>query len=83
VDASNKKIKLPIEADRITIDTNKAVSIARKFLEQYHSPVIFKSARLEEEMWKISMEVGLLRYDIIEVVINANTGKILGYHHNL
>lgn len=80
---SSKKMNHSMEIDKITVNENKAVSIARKFLEQYHSPVIFKSAYLEKEMWKISMEVGLLKDDVIEVIINTKTGKILGYYHNL
>jgi hypothetical protein len=63
------------------IDANKAVSVARKFLEQYHSPVIFKSAYHNHNTWMISMEVGLVKEEIIEVSIDSRTGKILGYNH--
>ncbi len=64
-----------------SIDTNKAVSIARKFLEQYHSPVIFKSAYQDSITWFVTMEVGLLNEDIIVVKIDAKSGKIQGYDH--
>ena len=67
--------------DKNVIDVNKAVSIARKFLEQYHSSIIFKSAHNDKETWMVSMEVGLLDGDIIEVAIDEKTGKILGYSH--
>ena len=63
------------------IAENQAVTIARKFLIQYHSPVIFKSAYLNEKTWDISLEVGLLKDDIIVVRVDATTGKILGYDH--
>jgi uncharacterized membrane protein YkoI len=77
-----KKIKLTdSQSDAILIDVKKAVSIARKFLEQYHSSIIFKSAYNDKKTWTVSMEVGLLDDDIIEVAIDAKTGKILGYSH--
>ena len=69
------------QSDEIRIDSNKAVAIARKFLEQYHSSIIFKSAYNNKKIWMVSMEVGLLDDDIIEVAIDAKTGKILGYSH--
>jgi hypothetical protein len=69
--------------DGTSIDINQVVSIARSFLMQYHSPVIFKSSCLNGRTWVISMEVGLLKEDIIAVRIDAETGKILGYDHLL
>lgn len=68
-------------SDEIKIDNNKAIAIARKFLEQYHSSIIFKSADSDGNVWMISMEVGLLDGDIITVAVDAKTGKILGYSH--
>lgn len=77
-----KKIKITDpQSEVIRIDVNKAVSIARKFLEQYHSSIIFKSAYNNKKTWMVSMAVGLLDDDIIEVAIDAKTGKILGYSH--
>ena len=69
------------QADKSRIDHNKAVTIARRFLEQYHSSVIFKSAYNEKKIWMVSMEVGLLDDDVIKVAIDEETGKILGYSH--
>ncbi len=57
-----------------------AIEAARKFLEQYHSLVIYKSAYLRGKTWMISMEVGLSKEEIIEVEIDAETRKILGYN---
>src|SRR6267143_2607788 len=65
----------------VKMNVNRATSIARKFLEQYHSPAIFKSAYHDKKTWRISMEVGLLKDDVIEVVVDATSGKILGYDH--
>jgi hypothetical protein len=76
-----KKARLKDSQLIVKIDINKAISIARKFLQQYHSPVIFKSAYDDEQSWRISMEVGLSKNDIIEVAVDAGTGKILGYNH--
>lgn len=69
--------------DGTLVNVNQAISIARKFLMQYHSPVILKSSGLNDKTWIISMEVGLLKEDIIAVRIDAETGKILGYDHLL
>lgn len=69
------------QSDEIIIDANRAIAIARKFLEQYHSSIIFKSAYNNKKTWMVSMEVGLLDDDIIEVAIDAKTGKITGYSH--
>ena len=69
------------QSDEIRIDNNKAIAIARKFLEQYHSAIIFKSADNDGNVWLVSMEVGLLDDDIIIVAVDAKTGKILGYSH--
>lgn len=67
--------------DKSSIDASKAVAIARKFLEQYHSPVIFKSSQVDGKTWIVSMEVGLLKEEIINVIIDTETGKILRYSH--
>ncbi len=64
-----------------SIGQRKATEIARKFLEQYHSPVIPKSALLNKKRWFVSLEVGLSRDDFMEVVVDAKTGMILGYSH--
>lgn len=69
------------QSDELKIDNNKAIAIARKFLEQYHSSIIFKSADNDGNAWLVSMEVGLLDDDIITVAVDAKTGKILGYSH--
>ena len=66
-----------------SIDANKAALIARKFLEQYHSLVIFRSSSLNNGMWDVAMEVGLLHEDVIVVRIDVETGKIQGYDHVL
>lgn len=68
------------QSDGMRIDANKAISIARKFLEQYHSSIIFKSAYNDKKTWMVSMGVGLDDF-IIEVAIDAKTGRILGYSH--
>ncbi|HJU14681.1 MAG TPA: hypothetical protein VJ792_09530 [Candidatus Nitrosotalea sp.] len=67
--------------DKSLISDSKAISIARKFLEQYHSPVIFRSLKREEANWMVSMEVGLSKEEIIEVFINAESGKITSYNY--
>ena len=58
---------------------HKAVYTARKFLEQYNSPVVFKSAYMEGKTWMVVMEVGLVHERIIKVQIDSESGKIAGY----
>ncbi|MDE1829116.1 MAG: hypothetical protein KGI25_02220 [Thaumarchaeota archaeon] len=69
--------------NKLSIDASRAVAIARKFLEQYHSPVIFKSSYYDNDLWVVAMEVGLLHEYIIIVKIDGKTGKIQGCEHIL
>ncbi len=61
----------------------RAIDIARKFLEQYHSTVIPKNAFLQKKRWFVALEVGLSKDDMMEVAVDAETGQILGYTHYL
>ncbi|WP_157927430.1 hypothetical protein [Candidatus Nitrosotalea okcheonensis] len=56
-----------------------AIQVARKFLEQYNSPVIFKSAVLNDCICEIVMDVGLAHEKIVQVKINIVTGTIIEY----
>ena len=77
-----------MQANYQTIDTQQntqcitahtAIETARKFLEQYNSPVVFKSAYIEGKTWMVIMDVGLARERIIKVQIDSESGKISGY----
>ena len=63
---------------RLTIDEFKAKEIARKFLEQYHS-IIVSDVLLEDEVWTVSAKTGLMPKDVKKVMIDVQTGRILGY----
>lgn len=56
-----------------------AIQIARKFLEQYNSPVVFRSAIVIDTTCKISMEVGLTQERIVQVTIDTASGRIIEY----
>ena len=56
-----------------------AIQIARKFLEQYNSPVVFKSAIINNSICSIIMDVGLTREKIVRVEVDITTGTILEY----
>lgn len=56
-----------------------AIQIARKFLEQYNSPVVFRSAIVMDTTCKISMEVGLTQERIVQVIIDTASGRIIEY----
>lgn len=60
-------------------DVVKVKSIARAFLQQLYSTVIFKNAVLQGNVWTVTMDVGLVREKIIRVKIDATSGIILGY----
>lgn len=61
------------------IDKVEAKEIARLFLHQLHSTVIFKEAVLHANVWTVTMDVGLIGRHLIDVKIDAYSGKILGY----
>jgi len=63
---------------RLTIDEFKAKEIAKKFLEQYHS-IVVSDVLLEDEVWTVSAKTGLMPKDVKKVMIDAETGRILGY----
>ena len=56
-----------------------AIQITRKFLEQYNSPVVFRSAIVLDTTCKISMEVGLTQERIVQVTIDTASGRIIEY----
>ncbi len=59
--------------------TRNAIQIARKFLEQYNSPVVFKSAILNDTICKITMDIGLTHEKIVQVSVDTVTGIISEY----
>lgn len=65
----------------VDIKIRHAIQVARKFLEQYNSPVVFKSASLNGDTCEIFMDVGLAQEKIVRVKINTNTGTIIEYVH--
>jgi hypothetical protein len=61
------------------IKVRNAIQVARKFLEQYNSPVVFKSASLSDTICEIAMDIGLTHEKIVQVRIDTMTGIILEY----
>jgi hypothetical protein len=61
------------------IKVRNAIQIARKFLEQYNSPVVFKSASLNDTICEIAMDIGLTHERIVQVRVDTTTGIILEY----
>ena len=75
----SKKNKAHSAGSKDAIDLIKVKTIARTFLQQLYSTVIFKHAVLQENIWTVTMDVGLVREQIIRVKIDASSGVILGY----
>ena len=61
------------------IDLERAKDVARVFLQQLHPSVIFEEAVLKGNVWKVTMNVGLVGKHIIIVKVDAYTGLVLGY----
>ena len=60
------------------ISAERAIELARRFLEQYHT-VIDAKAVLENGIWLITTHLGFSDTQARHVKIDAYTGKILGY----
>ena len=56
---------------------SNAIQITRKFLEQYNSPVVFRSAIVKNTVCKISMEVGLTQERIVQVTLDTESCRIM------
>jgi hypothetical protein len=63
--------------DQPNIDSNNAKSIARRFLEQSYSLIMFKNAILEENTWLVKTDVGHRDEHIVCIKVDAYTGRIL------
>jgi hypothetical protein len=55
----------------------QAKGIAIKFLEQYNSSITFRSATLEEDVWIVILDVGMMNKQTRRVLIDRLTGNIL------
>jgi hypothetical protein len=63
--------------NQINIDEQQAKSIVRKFLEQYHSLIIFKDVILKDDIWTVTADVGQRNNHIVSIQVGAFTGRIL------
>jgi hypothetical protein len=57
----------------------QAKTIAVKFLEQYNSSVTFRSATLEDQVWIVVLDVGIMNKQTRKVLIDQSTGNILSH----
>ena len=62
------------------IDHAKAKEIAIRFLEQYNAPVTVNSVYLEDGVWKITVETGLVNKQTKSVFIDTTSGRVLSYN---
>jgi hypothetical protein len=63
--------------NQLNIDSQHARSIARRFLEQSYSLIMFKNTILEENTWIVVTDVGHRDEHIICIKVDAYTGRIL------
>jgi hypothetical protein len=64
----------------IVIDLSRAKEVAMKFLEQYNAPVTVNSAYLEDIVWIVVAEIGLVNKQTIRVRIDSTNGRVLSYN---
>lgn len=62
-----------------TTDIIHAKTIATKFLEQYHGNVQSKEITLDDNVYLVTLETGLLERKTMQVRVDAKTGQILGF----
>ncbi len=62
----------------LQIDASKAIDMAREFLKQSYTTIVFKNIVMEEKVWIVECNVGFLKDNLKKVRIDANTGKIIG-----
>lgn len=62
----------------VKINRQQAIEITRKFLEQHHN-VSSAKAVLKQDVWIVTMCIGMSQTDTRSVQIDASTGRILGY----
>jgi hypothetical protein len=61
----------------IHLEPNGAKSIARRFLEQSYSLIIFKEAILEGNTWTVIIDVGYSDEHIVRIKVDDETGRII------
>ena len=62
------------------IDHRRAKEIAIRFLEQYNAPVTINSAYLEDTVWIVIVETGLINKQTRRVLIDSTNGRVLSYN---
>jgi uncharacterized membrane protein YkoI len=61
----------------VQIDKSKAISIGLKFFEQQNSDVSLKDAVLEDNVWIVTVSIGIMNPQTRQVRIDANSGQFL------
>ena len=61
------------------VDESGAITTAIRFFAQQHSDVFVQDAVLEDDVWTITVSIGLLNQKTKKVRIDAESGKILSY----
>ena len=61
----------------LKVEPPKAIEIAREFLKQSYTTVVFKNMRTEEKVCTIEFNVGFLNDNIKKISIDVKTGKII------
>ena len=63
----------------LQVDKPRAIRIGKGFLEQHHSDIFPIDATLEEDIWVVTLSIGLADPKKRTVRVNAKTDSIVYY----
>jgi uncharacterized membrane protein YkoI len=66
--------------NRVVTSAEEATNIAESFLKKRRLVVQPVKAIKEDDTWLVQVDVGILTTSVAEIVIDANTGKIVRYN---
>ncbi len=59
------------------VEKSRAIAIALGFFEQQNSDVSLKDAIMEDNVWIVTISIGVMNPQTRQVRIDANSGKFL------
>ena len=68
---------VPATVYHMHIDKSNAIAIALRFFEQQNSDVSLKDAIMENNVWIVTISIGMMNPKTRQVRIDANSGEFL------
>lgn len=64
----------------VSVDLEEAVEKAKEFLSKAGYPISkLLSAKLENDVWIMRFDVGILEKEIVTIKVDDRTGKVVGF----